>query len=208
MMLPEWAQAGGYQASMVQLEEPEESNGLRHETASRLAEGGVITLSYSEGGQELEGRVLGDLAHGLGQADVDFLLDLLALHAGRALAIYGWPDSIDGEEIIRRTLNHPLYIGSTDGIYMGSRPHRRGFGSFARIVGEHVRNGTVNLERAVHKVTGQPAERLSLRDPGLLQPGRAADVTIFDPVTLADRSTWDNAPPPPAASVPVLLNAH
>src|SRR5258708_16171561 len=113
-----------------------------------------------EGGEEVEGRVMGERAQGLGEADVDFLLDLLGLHAGRALAIYGWPDSIDGEEIIRRTLNHPLYIGSTDGIYMGSRPHRRGFGSFARIVGEHVRNGTVNLERAVPQITRQPPARL------------------------------------------------
>src|SRR5260370_25540895 len=156
MMLPEWGQAGGYQASMVRLAEPEERKRLRVETATRLAERGVITLSYIEGGQDLEGRVLGDLAHGLGQADVDFLLDLLALHAGRALAIYGWPDSIDGEEIIRRTLNHPLYIGSTDGIYMGSRPHRRGFGSFARIVREPVLNATGNLERPLPHSTGPP----------------------------------------------------
>jgi N-acyl-D-amino-acid deacylase len=208
MMLPEWAQAGGYQASMVRLAEPEERKRLRPETASRLAERGVITLSYIEGGHELEGHALGDLAQALGQADVDFLLDLLARHAGRALAIYGWPDSIDGEEIIRRTLSHPLYIGSTDGIYMGSRPHRRGFGSFARIVGEHVRNGTVTLERAVHKVTGQPAERFSLRDRGLLQPGRAADVTIFDPVTLADRSTWENGRAAPAGIVHVIVNGE
>ena len=91
-----------------------------------------------------------------------------------------------------RTIAHPLYIGSTDGIYMGSRPHRRGFGTFARIVGEHVRSGTLTLEQAVRKVTGLPAERFSLRDRGLLEVGRAADVTVFDPATLADRSTWEN----------------
>src|SRR5258708_12808137 len=115
-----------------------------------------------EGGEEVEGRVMGERAQGLGEADVDFLLDLLGLHAGRALAIYGWPDSIDGEEIIRRTLNHPLYIGSTDGIYMGSRPHRRGFGSFARIVHEHLRNAPLTLHLALHQLTAQPPPRFSL----------------------------------------------
>src|ERR1700704_1186041 len=164
MMLPEWAQAGGYQASMRRLNSPTERERLRPETAERIAERGEITLSCVEAGEALEGRSIGDLARESGQADVDYLFDLLAAHAGRALAIYHWPDSIDGDGILRRTLRHPLYIGSTDGIYMGTRPHRRGFGTFARIVGEHVRAGTLTLEQAVHRVTGRPADRFSLRD--------------------------------------------
>jgi len=208
MLLPEWAQAGGYTAAMQRLTSPDERKRLQPETANRLTERGVITLSYVEGGRELEGRALGDLAREAGQADVDFLLDLLTLHAGRALAIYSWPDSIDGEEILRRTLAHPLYMGSTDGIYMGSRPHRRGFGSFARIAGEYVRNGTLTLEQAVNKITGRPAERFALGDRGRLQPGRAADVTIFDPARLADRSTWQDGRVAPSGIVHVLVNGQ
>ena len=136
------------------------------------------------------------------------MFDLLSSHAGRALAIYHWPQSIPGEAIIKRSLAHPLYIGSTDGIYMGSRPHRRGYGSFARIVGEYVRDGTLTLEQAVHKVTGRTAERFSLRDRGVLQRGRAADVTVFDAATLADRSTWDNGRVSPAGIAHVLVNGR
>ena len=208
MMLPEWAQAGGYRASMGRLASPSERGRLRAETAERLGERGVVTLSSVEDGASLEGRSLGELARESGRADVDELFDLLAGHAGRALAVYHWPESVDGEGIIRRTLAHPLYIGSTDGIYMGSRPHRRGFGTFARIVGEHVRAGTLTLEQAVHSVTGRPAERFSLRDRGLLQPGRAADVTVFDPAALADLSTWENGRTPPAGIVHVLVNGE
>jgi N-acyl-D-amino-acid deacylase len=40
-------------------------------------------------------------------------------------------------------------------------------------------------------MTGFPAERFRLRDCGLLQPGYAADVVIFDPATVADQATWD-----------------
>lgn len=192
MMLPEWAQEGGYEASMKRLNNREERERLRPETAARIAERGDITLSYVERGQELEGRSIGELARESHQADVDFLFQLLAGHEGRALAIYHWPEAVDGEGILRRTIAHPLYIGSTDGIYMGTRPHRRGFGTFARIVGEHPRAGTVTLEQAVRKVTGLPAERFSLKDRGLLKVGKVADITVFDPDTLADRSTWDN----------------
>jgi N-acyl-D-amino-acid deacylase len=208
MMLPERAQAGGYRASMRRLASSVERERLRAETAERVRERGVITLSSVEGGASLEGRSLGELARESGKADVDELFDLLAGHAGRALAIYHWPESVDGEAIIRRTLTHPLYVGSTDGIYMGTRPHRRGFGTFARIVGEHVRAGTLTLEQAVHRVTGRPADRFSLRDRGVLQAGRAADVTVFDPAVLADRSTWENGRTPPSGIVHVLVNGE
>lgn len=204
MMLPEWAQAGGYEASMQQLRNRTEP--LREETTARIAERGAIMLSAIEGGAELEGKVLGDVARESHQQDVDAMFDLLVGHAGRALAVYHWPADIDGEGIIKRSLAHPLYIGSTDGIYMGSRPHRRGFGTFARICGEYVRDGTLTLERAVHKVTGRPAERFSLRDRGLLQKGRAADVTVFDAARLADRSTWDNGRVSPSGIEHVVVN--
>jgi N-acyl-D-amino-acid deacylase len=206
MMLPEWAQAGGYDASMHRLASPTERARLRPETAERIGERGEIKLSSVEAGDRLEGRSLGDLARESGQADVDCLFDLLAAHAGRALAIYHWPDSIDGAAVLRRTIAHPLYIGSTDGIYVGSRPHRRGFGTFAQIVGEHVRSGTLTLESAVCKVTGLPAERFGLLDRGRLEVGRAADVTVFDPKTLADRSTWNNGRVPPTGIAHVLVN--
>jgi N-acyl-D-amino-acid deacylase len=206
MMLPEWAQAGGYEASMHRLVSPTERQQLRAETAERIAERGEITLSSVEAGQSLEGRSLGELARESGRADVDCLFELLGSHAGRALAIYHWPDSIDGEGLLRRTIAHPLYIGSTDGIYMGSRPHRRGFGTFARIVGEHVRSGTLTLEQAVRKVTGLPAERFSLSDRGVLEVGRAADITVFDPGNLTDRSTWANGRVPPSGIAHVLVN--
>jgi N-acyl-D-amino-acid deacylase len=208
MMLPEWAQAGGYAASMQRLTDAQERARLREETAARIAERGAITLSSVESGAELEGKVISDLARESHQDDVDAMFDLLAGHAGRALAVYHWPRSIDGEAIIRRTLAHPLYIGSTDGIYMGSRPHRRGFGTFARIAGEYVRDGTLALEQAVHKVTGRPAERFSLRDRGLIRRGGAADITVFDAASLVDRSTWHNGRVSPAGIVHVLVNGR
>ena len=208
MMLPEWAQAGGYQASMERIRSAPERARLREETAARIAERGDITLASVEAGEELEGRSLGRLARDAGKDDVDYLFDLLAGHAGRALAVYHWPESVDGDAILERTIAHPLYVGSTDGIYMGSRPHRRGFGTFARIVGEHVRAGTVTLEEAVRKVSGLPAERFSLEGRGRLGEGMAADITVFDSRILADKSTWENPRVPPSGIVHVLVEGE
>jgi N-acyl-D-aspartate/D-glutamate deacylase len=208
MMLPEWAQAGGYQASMERVTSPSERERLRPETAIRIAERGEITLSSVEMGEELEGRSLGRLATESGIEDVDFLFDLLTGHRGRALAVYHWPETIDREAILKRTIAHPLYVGSTDGIYMGSRPHRRGFGTFARIVGEHVRGGTVTLEQAVHKVTALPAERFALKDRGVIKADMAADITVFDPGALADKSTWEKPRVAPSGIAHVLVEGE
>ena len=208
MMLPEWAQAGGYQASMERIASPSERRRLRPETAVRIAERGEITLSSVERGEDLEGRSLGHLASQSGREDVDFLFDLLAGHGGRALAVYHWPESVDGDAILERTIAHPLYVGSTDGIYMGSRPHRRGFGTFARIVGEHVRGGTLTLEQAVRKVTALPAERFALEDRGLIKRNMAADITVFDPSAIADQSTWENPRVPPSGIAHVLVEGE
>src|SRR5207245_2319426 len=82
--------------SMRQLTDPPQREQLRAETAERTRERGDIMLSSVEGGEELEGRRLGDLAREARQADVDCLFELLARHAGRALAVYHWPDSLDG----------------------------------------------------------------------------------------------------------------
>jgi N-acyl-D-aspartate/D-glutamate deacylase len=49
----------------------------------------------------------------------------------------------------------------------------------------------VTLEEAVRKMTSQPAARVHLDDRGILRPGMAADVTVFDPVTIRDLSTYE-----------------
>lgn len=208
MMLPDWAQAGGYATVMARLADPGQRALMRDETAHRVAERGDIVLAGVENGSELEGRVLSDLAQEAGMADVDYLFDLLLNHSGRVLALYHWEARLDREGIVRRSLAHPLYVACTDGIFPGSRPHPRGFGSFARVVGEYVRNGTLTLEQAVRKVTGYTAERLRVPERGFLRAGLAADVVVFDPAAIVDRATFANGRQAPEGIDHVLVNGR
>jgi len=71
--------------------------------------------------------------------------------------------------------------------------HPRSYGTFPRILGKYVREERVmTLEEAVRKMTSAVANRLFIRDRGQLREGFYADVVIFDPNTIGDRSTFNN----------------
>jgi N-acyl-D-amino-acid deacylase len=66
----------------------------------------------------------------------------------------------------------------------------------------------VTLEEAIRKMTGFPAERFRLDGRGLLKQGYGADVVIFDPETVADRSTWDEPRLEPVGIDRVIVNGQ
>ncbi len=74
----------------------------------------------------------------------------------------------------------------------GSRqPHPRNFGATARVLGRFVRElKDLDLATAVAKMSGRVAERLRLHDRGTLATGKAADIVVFDPNEVSDRSTY------------------
>ena len=70
-------------------------------------------------------------------------------------------------------------------------PHPRNFGTFPRVLGVYVRElKLLRLEDAVRKMTSLNAAKLGLGDRGLLRTGCLADVTVFDPTRVIDRSTY------------------
>ena len=95
-------------------------------------------------------------------------------------------------DYIPKLMKHPLMMAGSDGIYVGGRPHPRGTGCFARYLGHYVRNGTWSLEEAVMKCSLKVAERHGLKDRGVIAEKMAADVIVFDPAKVVDRSTFEN----------------
>src|SRR5262249_20951120 len=67
------------------------------------------------------------------------------------------------------------------------------WGSFPRILGTYVRDEQrLTLEEAIRKMTSKAAARVHLNDRGVLRPGLAADITVFDPAAIHDVATFDN----------------
>jgi N-acyl-D-amino-acid deacylase len=71
----------------------------------------------------------------------------------------------------------------------------RVYGTFPKLFGTYVREKRfLTLEEAVRTVTGMPAEQLGMKEHGLLREKMIADITIFNPETIADISTYEGPP--------------
>ena len=101
---------------------------------------------------------------------------------------------------------------ASDGGMENGRGHPRTSGSYAKVLGRYVRDEAVlSLEEAVAKMTIMPARRLERRTPmlahkGRLQVGMDADITVFDPETVLDRSTYVDATVTSSGIPYVLVN--
>lgn len=152
-----------------------------------------LTVSHAPGMEWAEGMTMVAAAEREGVEPGEFCRRLLLETRLEAGCVAARPDEGPaGEESVRRVLRHPAQTGGSDGIYRGGHPHPRGFGAFARFLGRHVRElGDWTWEQAVVHLASHPARRFGLADRGLLRPGFAADVVVFDPRTVADRATYE-----------------
>lgn len=90
-------------------------------------------------------------------------------------------------------MQNPAMMAGSDGIFVGGRPHPRGWGCFACYLGHYVRTAKAwTLEQAVAQCSAHAAQRFGLKNRGLLREGYAADVVVFDPALIQDRATYDD----------------
>lgn len=157
---------------------------------------GVMPIGFRrEEHQAYIGRRLAEIADLRDQHWVDAALDLLAAEGQRIDTIYFSMD----EANVRMQLGLPWIKIATDaGGYdpAWAAPlgpvHPRAYGTYPRVLGRYVRDErALALEDAVRKMTSAVAERLGLRERGLLRPGCYADVVVFDPATIADQATFE-----------------
>jgi N-acyl-D-amino-acid deacylase len=156
---------------------------LQGKMAGRPGQRALVAATTS--GQH-EGRALDELADEWDMTVGEVAVELLRTELPAALLVYVWQAADDSwQDTVRRTLADDRSIIASDGVYLGSRPHPRGFGTFARVLGTLTRvNGMIALPRAIHKMSGKPAAAYGLTDRGLVEVGRKADLVVFDPLTV------------------------
>jgi N-acyl-D-amino-acid deacylase len=207
--LPLWAREGGTARMLARLQTLADRERIKKDMADPVSPGwenqwfgsgggdGVMISDVLDPGlRKYEGMTLTAIGKQMGKDPRDAVMDLvIADRANSGVVI-----SIMREDDVVAALTHPLVSIDTDsgakaedGPLSESKSHPRAFGTFARILGKYVRDEKVlRLEEAIRKMTSQPAMRVHLQDRGILRPGLAADITVFDPATIRDVSTFED----------------
>jgi dihydroorotase/N-acyl-D-amino-acid deacylase len=152
----------------------------------------VLGLTKPEN-KQYAGKRLSEIAAMVNKPWDDAALDLLISERQRIGTVY----FLMSEENVKLNLAQPWIKFGTDagGVDPDSArglTHPRAYGTFPRILGRYVRDEKVlPLEDAVRKATSAVATRLSIPDRGLLREGFFADIAVFDPNTIIDRSTFE-----------------
>ena len=204
--LPVWAREGGREALIARLKDPAvrariKADVLRADPTwenQYLGSGGASGLLIANLDKpelrSYQGRRLDEIARADAKDPLDALMDLIAADVSTGWGIM----FMMREDDVRLALRHPLVAmgtdtgaQATDGVTAASFSHPRGWGSATRILGKYVREeGLLTLEEAVRKMTSLPATRMKLWDRGLVRRGFVADLTVFNPATVTDRSTF------------------
>jgi dihydroorotase/N-acyl-D-amino-acid deacylase len=156
-------------------------------------EGVLLTTLRSPEYQKYSGHPLSEVVAASGKDWLDALMDLLLAEPQGIGAIY----FLMTEDNVRLQLKQPWMKIGTDAI--GPDPdsargptHPRSYGTYPRILGKYVREERIiPLEDAVRKMSGAVAERLLIGERGVLRPGMYADVIVFDPATVQERTTYE-----------------
>ena len=111
-------------------------------------------------------------------------------------------------EDVALAMAHPAVMLCSDGLMHSRQGHPRAAGTFPRLISEYVRSGRLSLYEAVEKMTALPARRLGLAQKGNLTPGSDADMVIFDPETIRDKSTFQAPDLPPEGIEYVIVGGE
>ncbi|MDQ3249986.1 MAG: D-aminoacylase [Chloroflexota bacterium] len=163
--------------------------------ASLCGPAGVMPVDFQQPqNQPYIGKSLAEIAALRSQEWIDAAIDLLISEGHRIGTLYFMID----EANVKLQLQQPwIKIGTDAG---GLDPawaksfgpcHPRAYGTYPRILGKYVREeGIISLEEAIRKMSSAVADRLGLRERGLLRTGLFADVVLFEPATIQDRATF------------------
>lgn len=185
-LLPEWVQEDGRDALEERLAERGTRDRLRTEipvSAAVLAYGAgppfwdvrLGNLTHADD-VDAEGAYLATVVAERGGSLPDVLCDLVAKNEA---AVFCRPSA--HAMTLWKFIVHPLGMVASDSLLLGRYPSPRGYGSFARILADFVREERLlSLPEAVRKMTSFPAMRFGLTDRGILRDGAVADVAVFD----------------------------
>ena len=204
--VPQWAQAGGVDAMIKRFHDPASRARILREIREghggewdgwkgRPPEDILIVSVLDPSLAKWTGKRLSQVAAEMGKPPEEALIDLVEADRANVFVARFSMNEDDLQYALRRSwVAIDLDAGgfSLDGPFGTSKHHPRALGTMPRVIGHYARDLKLfPIEEAVRKMTSLPARRMGLSDRGLLRPGMAADVVVFDPEKIRDVATFE-----------------
>ena len=206
-LLPPWAHKGGEKKLKERCRDPEVREKMMKfikEQGGWVDDWGSIIITYSPSHPEFVGKSVAEISKEVGKDAWELVFDIIAEDGVDAEMI----EFAMCEEDVEKAVSHPYVMVGTDGLDTGvGQPHPRTYGTFPRVLRKYViERKILSLEDAVRKMTSLPAQKLGLKDRGLIREGFWADIVVFNPKTIADRATYQKPRTPPEGIKYVIVN--
>ena len=204
--IPPWAHDGGNEKLIERLQDPAVRVRLKQELATESTDwdnewqsvpGPDAILISTVNNQKLlgiQGHTLADIAKTRGTDPMDTLFDILVEDGAQTdAAVFAMSEPDIELAVVQPWVSFCNDSSGTspEGLLGKEFPHPRAYGTFPRVLRKYVREERrLRLEEAIRKFTSLPASRLRLNDRGVLKAGLWADIVVFDPNTITERSTF------------------
>lgn len=196
VLLPDWLAEGGEEATLNRLADPVIRSRAMTEMQKEHYDYDKITVVQAKNQRTFIGKTISQIAVNEACSPEQAILNVLLANEGQALVMI---EALSEENFVK-SLKHPLALVASDGVgynlnfsQKGLLVHPRSFGTMPRILGRYVREqGIISWEKAIQKMTANPAKKIGLAKRGSLAQGNFADMAVFDPKTIQDTATFDN----------------
>lgn len=221
-VLPPWVHVGGVEKILERLQNPEDLEKIKQDINAGskgwdnwIAECGwngiFVSNVKSDKWKDMEGKSIAEIMKLKAYPDeFTVLVEILVDEKTEVAMTAEYGDEEELKRIMRGRYNMvgtDSWVAAPTGVLSHGTPHPRFYGTYPRVLGKYVREEKVLLlEDAIRRMTSFPAQRLGLRDRGLLREGMFADIVIFDPATIIDTATYENPHQFPEGIKYVLVN--
>jgi len=195
IVLPDWAAAGGGEAILRNLDDPETRARVIAELDASGADwtGVIVGGCWSAASKRYCGATLSDAARQRGETPGAAAVWLIREGRAKTGAFFGGMS----EENLRRIYRQPWVAVGSDASLRAPRgplgadhPHPRAYGAMPRFFRLAVDEGILSAAEAVHRMTGLPAEAFEIRDRGRIAVGLRADLAVWDPAAFDSAATY------------------
>lgn len=217
--LPVWARTGGFVELGKRLKDPVLREKIKSEIENQIQEPekllSTAILTRCNSHPEYAGKKLIELAKAKKMNIIDYAIELSIEEIdsiGMGSRAIGISSKMSCEENVKRVITHPASMIGSDGSGHPMKNnkdwiHPRNFGTFPRFFGKYVRDeGVLSLQEAIRKCTSAPAQRIGLKERGLIREGMWADITIFNYHEINDNFSLEDPVQYPTGIKYVIVN--